>query len=224
METIYDRTKLVFKDDFQRIRQSKILLIGVGGVGGYIFEMLCRIGVGQITVVDGDTFSFSNLNRQVLSTISVIGKSKVEVAKDRAKEINTDTIVTPIFARLNENNMGEIVDSGYDYVIDAIDDTMAKVHLMRFCKEKNIPLLSSMGTGNRKGIPHYEVVDISKTSYDRLARKLRTELKKYCIHKGVNVCYTKSPLDNNEKLGSVVYHPLMCAGTMVSFVINELTK
>ena len=224
MESIYDRTSLVLGDRLDVIKNSKILLIGVGGVGGYVFEMLCRIGVLDITVMDADVFATSNLNRQVLSTLDNIGRSKVEVAVERAESINNAIHVSPIFDKLTESNVASIVDKGYDYVIDAIDDVNAKVSLMRYCREHDVRLLSCMGTGNRYGQATYEVTDISKTSYDRLARKIRNELKKYNIYSGINVCYTKAPLDNNEGLGSVVYHPLMCAGVITTFVVNELIK
>lgn len=223
MENIYDRTRLVLGEHLDSIQDKNILLLGVGGVGGYCLEMLVRMGIRHITVVDCDVFSMSNLNRQVLSTLSTIGDKKVDVAVHRAGDINPDVHITPIDIRLTSDNISGIATSDFDYIIDAIDDTQVKVSLMRHCKENNIPLLSSMGTGNRFCPTSYEVVDISCTSYDKLARKIRLELKKYGIYKGINVCYTQSsPVKTQGGLGSVVYHPLSCAGVMVSYVINDL--
>lgn len=224
MESIYDRTKLVLQDKLSLVCDKNILILGVGGVGGYCFEMLVRLGVKNITVVDDDTFKESNLNRQVLSSISVLGQNKVAVAKLRAKDINPDVKVNDINCRINPSNVDTIIQTDFDYVIDAIDDVTAKVAVIKYCLEKGIPLISSMGTGNRYCTPSYEVTDISKTSYDKLAKKIRTELKKQGIYKGVNVCYTKSSPVRTDGLGSIAYHPLSCAGTIVSFVVNSLIK
>lgn len=221
-EEFFDRTKTVFNKDFDKIKNCNIALIGVGGVGGYIFEMLVRLGVENITVVDCDVFEKSNLNRQILSTLDVIKKPKVEVAKNRASLINLNCNVKPICAKVNKLNVQEILNEKYDYVIDAIDDVSGKIAIIKFCSSRNIPIVCCMGTGNRSGIPNFVVEDLFKTSYDGLCRKMRNELKKDNFSKKIDVVYTKEQAVKTDKLGSVVYYPLMCAGTVTSYVVNKI--
>ena len=218
------RTQLVLKDKLGKIQKAKILLLGVGGVGGFIFEMLVRLGVQQITVVDFDRFDESNLNRQILATSNTLGEIKVEVAKNRAAEINKNCKVISQNIKISQENLDSILNESFDYVIDAIDEVRAKVAVIIYCSTHNIPLISSMGTGNRYKMPNFIIEDLSKSSYDPLARKIRQELKKLNFKGKVNIAYTKEQVEKTDGLGSVVYYPLMCAGVIVSFVVNEIIK
>ena len=218
------RTQIVLKDKLSKIQNVNIAILGIGGVGGFIFEMLVRLGVSKITVVDFDKFEESNLNRQVLATNNTLGMNKVEVAKIRAAEINKNCKVSIKNLKISQENINSILNEKFDYVIDAIDDVKAKLAIIIYCSKHNIPLISSMGTGNRYKMPHFVVDDLSKSSYDPLARKIRQELRKLNFKGKVNVAYTKEQVVKTNGLGSVVYYPLMCAGVIVSFVVNEIIK
>jgi tRNA threonylcarbamoyladenosine dehydratase len=224
MGNFEDRTRLILGEGYDKIKNAKIAVLGAGGVGGYVIEMLARLGVGEIFVVDFDKFDETNLNRQILSLTTNIGQKKCDVAKERILKINPNCKVTAICKKIARDTVGEILNNRFDYVVDAIDDIKAKVEVIKFCHEKEIPLLCAMGTGNRAKMPQFMVENIWKTSYDGLARKLRNELKKENFTASVDVCYTKEQPEKTSALGSVVYYPLMCAGVMVSFISNRLLE
>lgn len=224
MGTFEDRTRLVMGEGYDKIKKANIAVLGAGGVGGYVIEMLARLGVGNITVVDFDKFDETNLNRQILSQISNIGQKKCDVARERILSINPNCNVTAVCEKISRDTVGKIICENYDYVVDAIDDISAKVEVIKFCHERNIPLICAMGTGNRAKMPHFVVENLWKTSYDGLARKLRNELKKDNFVHPVDVCYTKEQTEKIGALGSVVYYPLMCAGVMVSYISNKLLE
>ena len=167
---------LIGKENLDRLKDSHVAVFGIGGVGSYTTEALARAGVGQLTLIDADTVNESNINRQLIATVNTIGMKKVEVAKRRIHEINPDAKVNvyPIF--FDEETMSEIDFSGIDYIVDAIDSVKAKIALIVLAKEKNIPIISSMGTGNKLDPTKFEVADISKTSVCPLARIMRKQL------------------------------------------------
>lgn len=221
---MFSRTERVIgKEKLEKIVSSHIAVLGVGGVGGYVVEMLTRLGVGKLTIIDFDKIDISNLNRQVIATHKNLNQYKTSEFVKRIKNINPNCEVVEKTQKITTENISELLNEKYDYVIDAIDDINAKVGIAKYCQENNIKLVSSMGTGNRYKLPQFEVTDISKTSYDKLAKKLRKMLKDNGVEK-LNVVYTKEPNEQTESLGSVVYYPLMCAGTIVSFVTNEIIK
>ena len=216
-------TRVIGEEKFNKIKSSHIAVLGVGGVGGYVVEMLTRLGVGKLTIVDFDKIDVSNLNRQIIATNNNLNCSKTSEFVKRIKSINPNCEVVEKNEKITTENISRLLNEKYDYVIDAIDDINAKVGIAKFCQENNIKIVSSMGTGNRYKMPQFEVSDISKTSYDKLAKKLRKLLKDNGVE-NLNVVYTKEPNEQTESLGSVVYYPLMCAGVIVSFVTNEIIK
>ena len=219
---MFSRTERVIgKEKLEKIVSSHIAVLGVGGVGGYVVEMLTRLGVGKLTIIDFDKIDISNLNRQIIATNNNLNQYKTSEFVKRIKSINPNCEVIEKTQKITTENISELLNEKYDYVIDAIDDINAKVGIAKYCQEKNIKLVASMGTGNRYKLPQFEVADISKTSYDKLAKKLRKMLKDNGVEK-LNVVYTKEPNEQTESLGSVVYYPLMCAGTIVSFVTKEI--
>lgn len=220
---MFSRTERVMgKNNLELLSNCNIAVLGVGGVGGYIAEMMVRLGVMNITIVDFDVIDVSNLNRQIVALNSNIGCYKVEELKKRLLDINPNCKVLACNEKLTKDNVPSLLNQNFNFVIDAIDDIFAKVEIAKFCTQNNINIISSMGTGNRyKQIPQFEVTDVFKTSYDKLAKKFRKLLKEQNIT-SLTVCYTKQPPEETKALGSVVYYPLMCAGTIVSFVINKL--
>lgn len=181
---------LIGKENLDRLKDSHVAVFGIGGVGSYTTEALARAGVGQLTLIDADTVNKSNINRQLIATVNTIGCKKVEVAKSRILEINPDAKVSvyPIF--FDEKTMGEIDFSGIDYIVDAIDSVKSKVALIVLAKEKGIPIISSMGTGNKLDPTRFEVADISKTSVCPLARVMRKQLG-LCGIKHLKTVYSK---------------------------------
>ena len=167
---------LIGKENLERLKESHVAVFGIGGVGSYTTEALTRAGIGQLTLIDADTVNESNINRQLIATVNTVGLKKVEVAKSRILQINPDAKVNvyPIF--FDDETVGEIDFSGVDYIIDAIDSVKSKIALITLAKEKEIPIISSMGTGNKLDPTKFEVADISKTSVCPLARVMRKQL------------------------------------------------
>ena len=222
---MFSRNERIIGRDKQKILNSKKRTIaGLGGVGGYVAEMLSRLGIGKLIIVDFDKIDLSNLNRQIIATTKNLGFYKTDEFEKRLTDINPKIEINKKTLKITEDNIAQIIDVDCDYVIDAVDDIKAKIALAKYCRQKNIKHISSMGTGNRyKGIPCFCVDKIQHTSYDKLAKKFREELKKENIS-DIEVVYSKQPVEKTEALGSIVYYPLMCAGTIVSYVINNLIE
>lgn len=216
-----DRTKKIISEDkINELNNTSVLLVGVGGVGGSSLEMLIRSGIGNIIIVDYDTFEESNLNRQILSLKNNIGKSKVSVALNRSKEINPLINVLAINEKIDEN----FVIPKTDYIIDACDDIKAKVLLASFAYKNNIKIISSCGTGNRINPSMLKISNIWKTEYDPLAKKLRYELRKINFKYKLPVVFsTEKPLIKEKgSVGSMALVP-NCAGILLSsYVINDI--
>ena len=186
---------LIGKENVQKIKNSKAIVYGIGGVGSFVVEGLVRAGIGSIVLVDKDIVDVTNINRQIHANINTIGKKKVEVMKERILEINPNIDVNifhlPDIQKENSNfNEIELIDSTINYVIDSVDTVKTKLALIEKSKELNIPIISSMGTGNKLEPTKLEIADISKTSVCPLARIIRKELKKKNIDK-VKVLYSK---------------------------------
>ena len=196
----YSRTELLIgKDNVEKIKSSKIALFGIGGVGSYTLEALCRAGVGQFILVDHDEVDQTNINRQIIATHSTIGKPKVEVAKERVLSINPDAEVK-IYQEFFSKESSNILDDSIAYVIDCVDTVTAKIELVIRANRLNIPIISSMGTGNKLDPTRFEVTDIYKTSVCPLAKVMRKELKARGINK-LKVIYSKEePIKLDETL------------------------
>ena len=179
---------LIGKDAVEKLNNSRVAVFGVGGVGGYVVEALSRAGVGNIDIIDNDTISVSNLNRQIIALNSTVGKNKVDVLKARLLDINPNLKVETYKCFFTRNT--EFDFSKYDYVVDAIDTVVSKLELIIRAKSANVPIICSMGTGNKMNPTMFEVADISKTSVCPLAKVIRQELKKRRIKK-VKVVYSK---------------------------------
>lgn len=220
------RTRILIGDDGAKTLASKsILVVGVGGVGGYVCEMLARAGIGEMTLVDFDIVSSSNINRQIIALSSTVGSPKVEAMKKRLLDINQNLKIDAINQKLSRENIDEILSKGFDFVVDAIDDVENKILLIKTCKERGIKLVCALGSGNRLEIPKFEVTDISKTENDGLAKKLRVELRKLGINHQT-VVYSKQDRVKTDTttVGSISYFPAMCGCVIAGYVINCLLE
>ncbi|HIT88817.1 MAG TPA: tRNA threonylcarbamoyladenosine dehydratase [Candidatus Merdenecus merdavium] len=187
----FSRTELVIgTENLEKLKNSRIAIFGVGGVGSYVVEALARSGVGTLDLFDHDTISLTNLNRQLIATHDTIGKAKVEESKKRVLSINPKAIVNTNKVFYTKENCQEYPFASYDYVVDAIDTVSAKLLLVEQAKASGVPIISCMGTGNKLDPTKLEVSDISKTSVCPLAKVMRRELKKRGIYK-LKVVYSK---------------------------------
>lgn len=232
MEDMLKRTEmLIGKESVEKLKNSHVAVFGAGGVGGYVIEALCRSGVGAIDIIDNDTISTSNINRQIYALVSTIGKYKVDVAEERIKDINPDIKVRTYKMFYMPENADELDLSQYDYIVDAIDTVTAKLELIVRASEKNVPIISSMGTGNKLNPDMFEVADIYKTSVCPLAKVMRYELKKRGIKK-LKVVYSRevpikpiyvSTGDNGKQVpASCAYVPSSAGLLIASEVISNL--
>ncbi|AZR82859.1 tRNA threonylcarbamoyladenosine dehydratase [Thiomicrospira sp. S5] len=197
MEALFERSRLVFDDEgIERLKGSHVLVAGVGGVGGFVIEALARAGVGRLTIVDHDQVSPSNLNRQIIALESTLGKNKALVMQARIQDINPECEVVTIQRFLKPDDMDELLQSDFDYVVDAIDSLNCKVALVATAFQKGFKVVSSMGAGRRVDPSKIQITDVSKTHTCGLARNMRQRLKKQRIHKGITVVFsTELPKD-----------------------------
>ncbi len=187
----YERTRLLLGESaIQKLRNARVALFGLGGVGGYIAEALARSGIGQMDLVDNDTISLTNLNRQILALRSTVGQYKVDVAAARIADIDPEIVVRTYKTFYLPETAALFDFTNYDYVIDAIDTVSGKLELIAQAKKAGVPVISCMGTGNKLDPAAFEVADISKTSGCALARVMRKECAKRGLH-GVKVVYSK---------------------------------
>ena len=188
MQHEFTRTELLIgTQGLEKLRMSTVMVLGIGGVGSYTVEALARAGVGHLILVDFDEISVTNLNRQIHALHSTIGEAKVEVMKRRILEVNPKAEIETLLEFYSAANAARLLDRNLSYVIDAIDTVSSKVNLAKECLLRKIPLISSMGAGNRLTAENYKVTDISKTSGDPLAKAMRKLLRKEGITTGVKV-------------------------------------
>ena len=185
------RTELLIgSEGLEKLKNSKVIIFGIGGVGSYTVESLARAGVGTLVLIDDDTICLTNLNRQVHATYKTISKSKVEVMKERVLSINNKCNVITYETFVTEENIPEFIPEDTDYVVDAIDTVSAKIALAVYCENKNIKIMSSMGTGNKLDPTQFKVTDIYKTKICPLAKVMRYELRKRGV-KSLKVVYSE---------------------------------
>lgn len=229
----FSRTALLIGgENLDKLKKARVAVFGVGGVGGYVAEALARAGVGTLDLIDKDTVSESNINRQIVALHSTIGRLKTEVMAARIKEINPNATVYTHNVFYLPETAGQFDFSAYDYVVDAIDTVSGKIALIQQAKKANTPVISSMGTGNKLDPTRFEVADIAKTSVCPLARVMRRELKKRGIEQ-VKVVYSKEePINSglaDEESGkaipaSISFVPSVAGLILAGEVIKDLIK
>lgn len=221
----FTRLEILLGEKIEKLKNLKVLVVGVGGVGGYAVEALARSGILNITIVDYDKVDITNINRQIIALHSTIGKLKVEVFKERIKDINPNCQVETFacFYDLNTNDL--IFNKNYDYVLDCCDSLKSKELLIRECVKRKIKIISSMGAGFKFDPSLIKITKLKKTNYDKIARKLRYNLKdnKDCLE--IPVVYSEEQMEKNgTTIGSNAYIPSIFGLMMASFIINDIRK
>lgn len=238
----FQRTELLIgKNGLEKLQAAHVAVFGVGGVGGYVVEALARTGIGEITIVDNDDVSLTNINRQIIATHDTIGRSKVEVMAERIASINPNCKTHLHQTFFLPENASSFNFKYYDYVVDAVDTVAAKIALVLQAQEANTPIISSMGTGNKLNPAMFEVTDIYKTSVCPLARVMRQTLKKRGVKK-LKVVYSKEiPIEQNTDAelqkninsensskravpGSTAFCPPVAGLIIASEVVKDLLK
>ncbi len=232
-----ERTALLFGDEkLQMLRDARVLVVGLGGVGAYAAEMIARAGVGSMTIADADTVSASNINRQLIALHSTVGRSKAELMAERLLDINPDMELRAVDRFIKDDETYALLDSArFDYVVDAIDTLSPKLALIKGALDRNIPLVSSMGAGAKTDPTRMEIADISKTHHCPLAHMLRKRLHKLGIRSGFRAVFSPEPVregavvlceEQNKKsnMGTVSYIPALFGIGCASVVIRDLVK
>lgn len=232
---IFQRTELLIgSENLEKLKKSNVIVFGLGGVGGATVEALVRAGIGNLSIVDFDIIDITNLNRQLVATQSVVGKPKVEAARERILAIRSDINLNVYQEKfLKENSDLFFKDKTYDYIVDAIDLVTPKLDLIELATNLKIPIISSMGTGNKINPAMFEVADIKKTSVCPLAKVVRRELKKRRINK-LKVVYSKEeprkPFNENgsreksKNVGSISFVPPVVGMILASEVIKDICE
>lgn len=190
----FSRTELLIGEQgIKKLAESKVAVFGVGGVGSFTIEALARAGVGHMVIVDYDEICLTNINRQIHALHSTVGKSKVDVMKDRVLDINRNAKVDAVHQFLSAENSEELIKPDYDYIVDAIDTVTAKLVLIESARQQDIPIVVSMGAGNKLDATGFKIADISETKVCPLAKVIRKELRKRGVDKGVKVVYSPEP-------------------------------
>ncbi len=233
-----ERTKLLLKEDnFLKLEKANVLVVGLGGVGGYAAENLCRAGIGNMTIIDADTVNYSNRNRQIIALKSTEGQPKVEIFKARLLDINPDLNLLTYNEFMHHESIEELLTKNkYDYIVDAIDTLTPKLFLIFHAINKNIKIVSSMGAGGRSDATQIYIDDISKSKHCRLAFVVRKKLRKMGIEKGFKVVYSREFTEKeseqqvfderNKKttLGTISYMPAIFGCYCAYVVINDIIE
>lgn len=234
-----ERTELLLSSEkCEILRNSRVLVVGLGGVGAYAAEMIARAGVGRMTIADADTVSPSNINRQLIALHSTVGQPKAELVAQRLRDINPEMELTTVNKYIKDDETYTLLDSApFDYVVDAIDTLSPKLALIKGCLDRNIRIVSSMGAGAKTDPTKMEITDISKTHHCPLAHMLRKRLHKLGIRKGFKAVFSPEPMregamilcdEQNKKsnVGTISYIPALfgigCASVVIRDLIGEL--
>lgn len=212
---------LIGEDNVNKLKKANVLIVGLGGVGGYALETLVRSGIYNLTIVDGDIVELSNLNRQIISKRDVIGRPKALVAQARTLEINPDVNLKVINQFISNDNFSLLNIDSFDYVIDACDDLNLKMLLIK--NADKYKLISSMGTANKMDMTRFKITTIDRTSYDPLAKIIRKKIKEEKIRTKFKVVSSdEKVMKNGTKLGTIAYMPAVSGLLCASYVINDI--
>lgn len=223
MEQFSRTSRILGQESIVSLKDKKVAIFGLGGVGSYVVEALCRMGIGKLVLIDHDTVDISNINRQIYALHSTIGKNKVDIARDRCLDINPHVQITTYQAFYLPEQDLEYMFEDCDYVIDAIDTIKAKIALVEACNTRNIPIICSMGTGNKIDPSRFEIVNINQTSVCPLAKVMRRELKQRGINKCMVLYSKEEPIKvDGSTPGSVPFVPSVAGLMIAGYVIRQL--
>lgn len=240
----FSRNELAIgKEGLDIMKNSTVAVLGIGGVGSFAAEALARSGVGRLVLIDKDDVDITNVNRQLVALLSTVGRPKVEIMEERIRDINPDCEVISLKMFYTEETYEEIFSHHLDFVVDASDTIVYKIHLMKQCLKRGIPMISSMGAANKMDPTRFQIADISKTHTDPIAKVIRTKLRKEGIRKGIPVVFSdESPIVIREDVRKVVgndaaeirkakmppssnaFVPSTCGLIMASYVVRQLLK
>lgn len=231
-----ERTRLLLGDEgFEKLNSSHVLVVGLGGVGGYVAEQLTRAGIGELTIVDGDVVSQSNMNRQLLALQSTQGMPKAEVMAARLRDINPDVKLHVVNQFMKDQALIDLISQPYDYVVDAIDTVSPKVFLLYYAVQNNQRIVSCMGAGGKMHPDKIEIADIDKSHHCHLAFYIRKKLHKLGIRTGIKVVFSPEPVNKSavieeesqnkaSNVGTISYMPAAFGCFCASVVINGLLE
>lgn len=221
---MFERTeKVIGKENIEKIKNTTVLLIGLGGVGGYAFESFVRAGIGNIIIADNDTFDETNLNRQLYSNKETIGKYKVDILEENAKKIS-DVNIIKIKDFITEENLDKLFEYKIDYIVDAEDTMKTKKALIRYALKNKIKIVSSMGMGGKIDASKVKLVDIKNTSYDPIAREIRKMLRNEKINGKLLVVSSEEKGKITNPIGSISYVSALAGLLLTNYVINDIIK
>ena len=224
---MFDRTiSLIGQEKYQKLKDSNILIIGIGGVGGYTIETLIRSGVQNITIVDYDNIDITNINRQIIALNNNIGNKKTEEWKQRIHLINPNTKVKIINEKISKDNINLLFQEKYDFIVDACDTIIVKKLLIKECKEKNINLITVCGMGKKLNPSLVKICDIKDTSYDPIAKTLRKYIKEEKIKGKVPCVFSEEKPHNENKdiIASMIMVPSVAGILAANYVIDKITN
>lgn len=237
IEDWLSRTQLLLDNEqIEKLKNAHVLVVGLGGVGAYAAELICRAGVGKMTIVDGDSVHPSNRNRQLLALTSTNGQSKALLMKERLKDINPEVEIHAINEFIRDDQMIELLETPFDYVVDAIDTLSPKLYLIFHSVKKDLRIVSSMGSGGKLDPTSVRIDDISKSYNCKLAYVLRKRLRKLGISKGIKVVYSieqvskdsvipcEDEMNKKSIVGTISFMPPLFGCFIASVVINDLIK
>ena len=225
MNNMFTRSvPLLGVEGLSKLNNSHIAVFGLGGVGGNTVEALVRAGIGEVSIFDFDTVNITNKNRQIIALESTIGRSKVEVMKARLLDINPDIKINAYDSKVDEEVLNNINFNKFDYVADCIDDVNGKLAIIKKCKENDIKIISSCGTGNKLDPMKFMIKDVNQTSVCPLAKRIRLELRKLGI-KGVDVLFsTEEPVESKDFISSVSFVPSVAGILIARHIILNIIK
>lgn len=225
---MFDRLeKIIGSNNINKIKETTVMVIGIGGVGGYVVEGLVRSGISNIILIDHDIVDITNKNRQIIALSSTIGKKKVDVMKNRILDINEECKIETLDIFLDDNNTEEIIKKYHpDYIVDACDTITTKKKIISSCLKYNIKFISSMGTGNKLDPTKFKISDIRKTSYDPLAKIIRKWVKDEKIIGKIPVLWSdEEPIETHDRTpGSTSFVPSAAGLIIASYIINNIIK
>lgn len=220
----FNRIEKLLQDDYDKIKNLSVLVLGLGGVGGYVVESLVRLGIKKIVLVDYDIVDITNINRQIIANHETIGKYKVDVFEDRIKTISPTCEIVKIKEKITPDTIQLLFQEKVDFYVDACDTKEVKCEFLKRCLTEKYPFIMSMGTANKLDATLLEITDLSKTCYDPLAKYLRKYVKEHHLKGKVPVISSKEEVKKCDGLGSVSYVPSVAGLLITNYIVQEVLK